>query len=358
MLNFPLHKRLETLFGRVRVSSAGQQFDADTMMVAGKRRLNFRSKGEYYQVCCPFCTDSRFRLYISYMFGQNGSDGKPMRFLAHCFNENCLSNPQYYAEFVDKLESPLLIPLSEVQVKPGRRIAESDTIAVWPGECVPLLTLPQEHAAIQYVQARGYDPARLQRVYDVRYCLTSRYSLARDRLVIPVYQNKVLKGWQARYVGELDWKTQKNLPPKYFTMPGMSKSTVVYNLDRSRLFDACVITEGVVDVWGFGDGAVCTFGHSISDRQLELITAAFRRPARPIVLLFDPEAYAEKHVQNLLHNPRLLAHSGGFVHVKLPEGTDPGSTNRKVLRKYVKEQAALQGVTVTFNRRICDAEHS
>jgi hypothetical protein len=124
------------------------------------------------------------------------------------------------------------------------------------------------------------------------------------------------------------------------------------------LFNACVITEGVVDVWGFGDGAVCTFGHSISDRQLELITAAFRRPARPIVLLFDPEAYAEKHVQNLLHNPRLLAHSGGFVHVKLPEGTDPGSTNRKVLRKYVKEQAALQGVTVTFNRRICDAEHS
>jgi hypothetical protein len=54
----------------------------------------------------------------------------------------------------------------------------------------------------------------------------------------------------------------------------------------------------------------------------------------------------------------LLAHSGGFVHVKLPEGTDPGSTNRRVLRKYVKEQAALQGVTVTFNRRICDAEHS
>ena len=57
MLNVPLYKRLEALFGKIKVSSEGQQFDADTLVVAGRRRLNFRSKGEYYQVFCPFCVD-------------------------------------------------------------------------------------------------------------------------------------------------------------------------------------------------------------------------------------------------------------------------------------------------------------
>ena len=273
-----------------------------------------------------------------------------MRFLAHCFNENCLGDLQNYSEFIDKLESPLLTPLSEVRVKPGRRLTEADTIATWPGECVKLNELPQDHEALAYIKSRGYDPDVLRRVYDVRFCVQSKFSLATNRLVIPIYQNNVMRGWQARYVGELAWKTEKGLPPKYFTMPGMSKGSVVYNIDRSKLFNACVICEGVVDVWGFGDGAVCTFGHSCSDRQLEIITSAFRRPSRPIVLLFDPKAYEEKHVRQLLHNPRLLAHSGGFTHVKLPEGTDPGSTERRTLRRYVKEQAAKQGINLSLGR--------
>lgn len=362
MLNIPLFKRLETLFGRVKVSGAGQQFDADTLVVGGRRRLNFRSKGEYYKVCCPFCGDSRFRLYVSYMFGQKGADGKPMRFLAHCFNENCLGDHQNFSAFIDKLESPLLIPLSDIKVKPGKRVTEADTIATWPGECVKLNELSQDHEALVYIRSRGYDPEILRRVYDVRFCVQSKFSLAQNRLIIPIYQNNVMRGWQARYVGELAWKTEKNLPPKYFTMPGLSKSSVVYNIDRSKLFNACVICEGVVDVWGFGDGAVCTFGHTCSDKQLEIITSAFRRPSRPIVLMFDPEAYTEKHVQNLLHNPRLLSHSGGFAHVKLPEGTDPGSTQRRELRKYVKEQVARQGINLSFRRLIenegkPDAEH-
>lgn len=354
MLNVPLFRRLETLFGRVKVSGEGQQFEADTLVVGGRRRINFRSKGEYYQICCPFCNDSRFRLYVNYMFGQKDADGRPMRFLAHCFNEDCLRDHQNFGEFLDKLESPLLTPLSEIRVKRGRKVSAADLIATWPGTCVKLNELPDDHPALAYIQSRGYSPDVLRRVYDVRYCMESKFSLAQNRLIIPIYQNNVMRGWQARYVGELAWKTEKNLPPKYFTMPGMSKGSVVYNIDRSKLFNACIVCEGVVDVWGFGDGAVCTFGHSCSDRQLEIITSAFRRPSRPIVLCFDPEAYEEKHVQALLHNPRLLAHSGGFAHVKLPEGTDPGSTERRVLRQYVKEQVAKQGITLSF-RKVSDA---
>jgi hypothetical protein len=47
--------------------------------------------GEYYRVNCPFCNDTRHRLWVNHMFGQPDANGQPMRFLVVCYNDNCLA---------------------------------------------------------------------------------------------------------------------------------------------------------------------------------------------------------------------------------------------------------------------------
>jgi DNA primase len=153
----------------------------------------------------------------------------------------------------------------------------------------------------------------------------------------------------------LNWKehhdaTGFTIPPKYYTLPHFPKGNFVYNLDRSRDFDCGIVMEGPTDVFSLGDGGVCSLGSSLTGHQIRLLTGAYRKPDRPIILVYDPEAFEEKHVQDLLYNEELLAHPGGFAPVILPAGTDPGSTPRKVLRNYIKEEAAKHGLKFDFRR--------
>ena len=71
-----------------------------------------------------------------------------------------------------------------------------------------------------------------------------------------------MRGWQARHVGDLDWKDPKS-PPKYYTCPGMKVGQILYNLANAAKYKTGVIVEGVTDVWSFGPMAMCTMGASM-----------------------------------------------------------------------------------------------
>lgn len=348
-LNPGLYARLRRHFGPVKIVNEGQAFQATAVKdVEGARRLSFVKTGEYYRINCPRCGDTRFRLYVNHMYGQRDAHGRWMKFLAVCYNEHCLEKDGALRSFAETLADDTA-PLVDLPVRRGVMTAQSEEFPP-PGPCTPLHELPLTHPACAYLAGRGFDPDLLGRYYGVGYCEDSRYSLARNRIYIPVWDGGKLRGWQCRYVGELDWKgpDKKTLPPKYFTCPGSHcRSQYIYGWETMREWRTGVLVEGPMDRWGFGPMAGSVFGNTVTDHQMKKIIAVFRK--RSLVFLLDPEEFESARTRRTIEELH-RAMPGRFAPVKLPEGTDPGSLERSFQRAYVREQAAVQGVTVSYTK--------
>ena len=216
LLNPQLFRSLQRRFGVVRVSNQGQRY------LVRKRRDPFHPEkqtdevcdaGEYYVLCCPFCNDTRFRLYVNHRWNTRLPNGQVFgRHLIHCFNENC-----DLRAFEDELK-PYITgrPLLQRPVDLLAQKAELFKAAQWPGTCVPLSALPAGHAALEYIRGREFDPRQLEQEWGVRYCQEAAHPLVRNRLIFPVYKDERMVGWQTRALGPAD--------PKYFTMPGLNKA--------------------------------------------------------------------------------------------------------------------------------------
>ncbi len=352
-LNAFLWRRLTRLFGPVKISNQGEAMIYQTAKgldeEAGEKHLVIRHAGEYYQANCPYCNDTRRRLYVNHMFGQRDSTGRRLLFLAVCFNENCLSRQDNRDDFMERVDD---INLMEPEtVKPGKIVSEAAREVLPPGPVQPLDKLRKTHPARVYVQSRGFDPDELARKFQLAYCKTaSRYTIASNRLIIPVYEDGKLKGWQGRYIGELDWKgpDRKSLPPKYYSCPDSDfRSRCLLNFERMKNWQTGVIVEGPTDVFAFGSMSGCVFGNTMTEYQRRKFASVFRE--RTGVLLLDPEEMGSDSTRKLLEFFDTQMR-GRFCAVKLPEGTDPGSLGREFLRAYVKEEAARQGVKVTYRK--------
>lgn len=349
VLNPILYRRLERQFGSVKVSAQGEamlhRMGSD---YEGSKRLDIAHTGEYYQVNCPYCNDTRHRLYVNHMYGQQDKSGRRMLFLATCYNEHCLDNSDNWKNFVDRVDDTGL--MDPANIKQGVIVPEEARVVAWPGPCREISRLNDSHPARVYLRSRGFDPDVICKYYGVRYCTDSNYSLCRDRLIIPIFEKEKLKGWQARYIGELDWKgpNKKSLPPKYYSCPMSDfRSKCLYNFERMCEWETGIIVEGPTDVWNFGLMAGCIFGNSMTERQRERFRAKFKY--RTGVVLLDPEEFDSPSSKKLMAYFR-DAMPGQVCAVKLPEGFDPGSMDRQVLREYVREQAAECGVRVRYKK--------
>lgn len=353
-LNPGLYRRLQKLFGTVAISNEGLETKFRRRLVrlrAQELPIEMVQAGEYYAVNCCFCDDTRHRLYVNYRYGQK-FDGIPLYWLAVCYNEEACMNDAINRDRLRQMLNDSRQDLANLPVKPGRTLKPEELVADWPGPCVRLDQLPASHVARRYVQSRRFDPDRLGRFYQLSYCQDSFWPLARHRLVVPMYADGVMRGWQARYVGELNWKKKDEyVPPKYFTLPGMHKALFVANLDVARNYHTGVLVEGWFDVFGFGPMACPLLGSTMSAVQRRQFAAAFG--ARAGVCLLDPEVFDDPKVgpkaRELIADLR-TRFSGNFAAVKLPAGTDPGSLDRDFLRDYVTHKARKKGVKVNFAR--------
>lgn len=362
-LNPVLYSRLRALFGRVKVKNKGEAMVASPYFDEATRRprLAIGHLGEYYDVCCPFCGDQRFRLSISHRYGCRGDDGRSYWFLAYCFNEDCLTpGGGHDHDLKDMVSARGLVRLHEAPLRQGVEVSPENRVSVPPGPCRRLDALPYDHRACQYLRARGYDPGRLARAYGVAYCESSQWTHAARRIVAPVVIGGKLRGWQARYVGELPWKDparRAGLPPKWYTDPAMKTSRWLYNLDTASRFRTGVIVEGLGDVWGFGPMAAGTFGSSLSDLQVKHVEQHWKRDGCSVVLLWDPDTWEPKKnrpepaVEHAIAKLTAAFPKGQFAAVRLPDGADPGSFGRKPVREFVEDEAAKQGVAVSWELR-------
>ncbi|HMF14845.1 MAG TPA: hypothetical protein VKE94_21165, partial [Gemmataceae bacterium] len=320
----PLYLRLTKRFSKVRVGSRG-----------APRLSGPSGDGPGYFVDCPFCKDTDGNLYIHHRYGAcdsnlvtNGLD------LAVCLRSDCLADPTNKATLAAYVFSNIVAVPRPRAGKYRTRGAIDELSAVEPpGEIVPLDCLEAGHPAIRYLTERNYDVHELATQWQVGYCAWAENSTMRGRIYIPVLRAGVLVGWQGRYVGKVPRGMEI---PKYYIMPGMKKSNLLYNYDQARTQPLVVVCEGCSDVWRVGAPGVALFGKIASKAQLALFSEAWRD--KPAVVLLDADAELDA---GYLYEELSPFFSPRLVLARLPAGLDPGDCSRADLWKFLKASAAV-----------------
>lgn len=347
-----LYDKLWQVFDRrISIANEGEPFRSTvTRSMTGRTRMDVSESGEYYCVACPFCNDTRKRLWINHMFGQLDHDGWPMKFLAICYNEHCMDKADNRARLYDIIygfrnanqrNSGPVFGVREVEFDDN----QAPQVATPPGLVLPLTDLYQSnpnHPALLYMlYIRQYSLEKLAR-WGVGYCSSAvpRFIAATNRIIFPIIFNGQYVGWQGRYIGDLpDWSGV----PKYYTMPGLKKQRMFYNFDSAVTQSCAVLVEGVTDTHNVGLAGMATLGSSVSVMQAQLLALHFT--GKPIIMLYDPEAVDETQAAVL----RLMQYctQSPVIDVKLPDGTDPGSLAHEVIWSHIISQAAARGVRVS-----------
>lgn len=324
---------------RVRDDNTGQ--DVDKVV----------SNGEQYRVCCPYCGDKRYRLYIGYLWNTLDSQNRRQRSRIFCQNENC--SMKYFEEELRGYMQEVRIDVNVV----GKRTQALGLIAL-PGACVSLRDLPINHPGVEYVKSRKFDPYELADVWGISYCVTApeddrgfvpgtgAYAkLVRDRLIIPIYWGGKLAGWQARSL-------EPRPSVKYYTCPGMNKSMLLYNGDRAKQFSFGVVVEGVTDCWRVGERGVALLGKTLSQYQLQMLYNFWSRGG--CCLMLDPDAHErdKQHpdrpsaVEIALSKINAKGFKEGFFDVCPPQGEDPGSMTNVNIWALITGYARARGIKI------------
>lgn len=134
----------------------------------------------------------------------------------------------------------------------------------------------------EYLKGRGFNPFFTFHRYSLRCCyLTGDW---KHRLIIPVYMNNNLVTFTSRDItnqAKLKYKTNPNeksiLPIK----------DCIYNYDY--IHKKAIIVEGPTDVWKIGEGSICLFGKTASQKQISLLT----KKLNEVYIMFDSDANSE-----------------------------------------------------------------
>ena len=341
------HRILVRRFGEVRIARAGEamQHSQGIDPVTMSPRLLVTEYGETYCVNCPFCNDTRKRLWLTYMYGQPDPlrPGYHMTHFGVCYNEDCLRNKVNRKRLEEMLfglrnrNDPLRmrLPLEAAATITTATLGPTEP----PGTVLRLSELYPGHPALQYLAVeRRLDLAVLEH-YGVGYCTDAspQHRQVQDRIVIPFYFNGEYVGWQARYVGDdMPYGT-----PKYLTCTGMPKTKFLYNCDRAKIKPYVVVVEGVTDVWAIGDHAVSILGKKMSQRQLEIIQHNWLRQL--VVLVLDPDAQAETAEAKAMLEEVRQGYSNPVVVVQLPDGYDPARYAREQINNIIRAAVVKDG---------------
>lgn len=358
-LNLLLYNRIKATFKNVKIGNANEKQERKRRVdfLTNKEKVDIHNWGETYAVCCPFCNDTRFRCLINHRYGTTDEYNRVQNRLVVCFNAGCplaLKKQECYDKLEVMLTGRKLFDLTKAEVVEGKEVDLDSFRMNWPGEVVRIDKLPQDHQAVVWLTGkRGFDVKHLGRYYNVHWCEDSSHALCRQRIIIPIYMNKKMVGFQARPPFDTNWKLA-NIP-KYYTAKGTPKRQLIYNFGNMVKRETGVIVEGVTNVWRGGDPFGAVLGAAITSYQMELLTKNFKN--QNIVLLLDPDVRKDadkaKVLENLMETEKRLKAEleGGCCSVWLPDGTDPAEFEQAFLYNYIATEAAKQGVKVSWKKR-------
>lgn len=341
-LNERLYRLLLRRFGKVKVANQGEAMVGQaTFDPSGRARWTVGHSGEYYRVACPYCDDRKHRLWINHRYGlYEPTTDSSFNWLAICYR--CHFEKRYNLRkeldqwlfgFMNRSERARLFQVAEGVIVDPQNLAA----ARLPGVTLPLDQLPANHPAVEYAQSRGFDVQEAAEAWGASYCLEAYapFELATHRLILPVWFHGQMVGWQARALGD-------GYGPKYYTMPGLKKSKLLYNYDRAVESRIVVLVEGALDAWKVGLPAVAMFGKTLARDQKAVLLGGWPRTRDPLlVVMLDPEAEQEAE-EIMAECAEAFPHRR--VKVRLPAGEDPGSLTRDEIWDFIEAAASGAGL--------------
>jgi DNA primase len=103
---------------------------------------------------------------------------------------------------------------------------------------------------------------------------------------------------------------------------------ILYNFDNIP-GEACVLVEGIFDVWRLGAGAVCPFGTTVTEKQKRLLMGLKR-----VFILFDPEEHTQAKARKLAIE---LADVGVVVETLTLADGDPADMSKADAEELMKD---------------------
>jgi len=361
MRNPALHARLQAIFGKVIIHNEDEQISLNVSLAQSPLMrgsvvtvaANQVSGGERYAVCCPYCGDRRFRLWLSYAYGTmyriEQTDVTFSTGLAYCYNENCIGKS--YETKMD-LFSRIMIGMQPVALEESqhsRLEASKKDIELPPS--ISLLDPRVPTGALEYLRGRGCDIQELSSRWKMSVGIAIDPATVRDKrpfyskpaLIIPVINHGRVRFWQARWLGKTPEKFADGKDkPKYYIPSNAPKAQCLYNLDAALKSPNVVVVEGAFDVVSVGDPGVGLFQTTPSPNQLSMLVACWGDGK----LIWVPDTNDKKSKDPALTkalaltaewNQRKLFKEGAYV-VRLPDNTDPGSFQRKALWELIQQQ--------------------
>jgi hypothetical protein len=347
-LNRDLFSALQRTFGGVKVANQGERrIVRPAVNALGEKVNEVLQAGEQYRVCCPYCKETRYRLYICYRWNTFDSAGNVVdQHLAKCFNEECSTRR------LEELLTPYISGRPTLLVPVGSKMSDAQLFSQvsLPGRCVPVNSLPATHQARKYLEEqRKFDVHALTKEWGVHVCVecpeddrgmiagtTIVAGMVRGRVIIPIYRLGQLVGWQARFAGEPPGKHV----PKYYTMPGLRKNYLLYNGDQAKQYPFGVVVEGVTDAWRVGPRCVALLGKTMSHHQQRLVQSYWGTGG--VCVLLDPDAVEE--AEDMLKLLQPAAFRWGSFSMTLPDGTDPADLSHDELWRLIVAYARNRGI--------------
>lgn len=332
MLNEWLHRRLKDRFGKVKVMNENARASYRVSRVGTRLRGEVEEDGENYHVCCPFCRDTRYRLYFSYTYAakirvpEGVAEFPPM---AHCFNETlCLEKSQNRKQLFRTIimgEPPILFE-SAMPESPKKKVV------VYPQSVTRLSDLASNHTAVNYVRSRGFAVGQLEEAGFV-YVDEDPRPWVHGRIFIPVKDGEGTRvGGQCRRTTN----EESGWPPRWYTLTGTPLRYVIYGLHRA-VERMLIVTEGVFDAERFGTYGVATFNCRMTAPQFNLLVGC---PQNVILFAYDGgfgDADRKAHEDYRMKLEQLRNKGKTVYEVQVPKGKDPADLGEAQAWEFVTQ---------------------
>lgn len=256
---------------------------------------------------CPFCGSDRY--HLGYNIGSN---------YASCWR--CGHHSAW--SLFRKLGLPVDATKHLHRSQPTARTEHHGTLKE-PAGRGPLLSRHKD-----YLRSRGLDPGEATTLWRAEGIgIAARLSW---RIYIPVIARGKTVSWTTRAIGERVEQRYISASPSEEQVP---HKRTLYGLDYVR--DTAIVTEGPLDVWNVGPGAVATFGLVLTPAQLKALANIPRR-----FICFDNEPKAQQRARELAGQ---LSCQPGSTWICCVDAEDPGSASRREVR-HLRRATGLDNV--------------
>lgn len=187
--------------------------------------------------------------------------------------------------------------------------------------------------ALQYLYKRGLSENEIY-FYKLGYCISGLYE---NRIIIPVFEKGNLVSFVARDF--LGFSKVKVLTPPGNGTVGIKR--YLFNEDRARNFKHVILTEGVFDAMAVGFNAIALFGKAPTDEQFYKL---LRIKPTLVTVCLDNDAL--KEASKLA--ARLTLYVPEVRLAELPEGEDPSSVDRNILKESLTNAKTVHGWGIPF----------